>query len=121
MKIWIGRVLSAIPVLMLTFSAVLKLSHNAEAVDAFQHKYLFQPQLLTVIGVLELLVVAVYLVPQTAVLGAILMTGYLGGAIATEVRAGSPNWIGPLVFGVFAWLGLWLRDARLREQLPVRR
>ena len=121
MKVWIGRVLSAVPVLLMTFSAVLKLSHNPEAVDAFSHRYLFAPGLLTGIGVLELLCVAVYLVPPTAVLGAILMTGYLGGAIATELRAGSPNWIGPLVFGVLAWLGLWLRDARVREQLPIRR
>lgn len=121
MKVWIGRVLSAIPVLLLTFSAVLKLAHHPEAVKNFHEKYLFAPSMLSPIGVIELLCVAVYLVPQTAVLGAILMTGYLGGAIATELRAGSANWIGPLAFGVFAWLGLWLRDARLREQLPIRR
>src|SRR5262249_23728064 len=121
MRLWAGRILSAIPALMMTFSAVLKLSRNEEAVDAFAHRYLFAPGLLAPIGVLELFCVAVYLGPQTAVLGAILMTGYLGGAIATELRAGSPNWIGPLVFGIFAWLGLYLRDARLGEHLPFRR
>ena len=121
MRVWIGRAVSAIPVLLLAFSAVIKLTHNPQAVDAFAHHYLFPPGLLSAIGVLELLVVIVYLIPQAAVPGAILMTGYLGGAIATELRAGSPNWIGPLVLGVLAWLGLWLRDARLGEFLPLRR
>lgn len=121
MKIWIGRVVSAIPVLLLALSAVMKLLHNPQAVEGFEKHFGWPVALLTPIGVIELLCVVIYLVPQTAVLGAILVTGYCGGAIATEVRIGSPNWIGPLIGGVLVWLGLWLRDARVREQLPLRR
>lgn len=118
--VWTGRVLSAIPVLMLGLSGFIKLSRNEQAVAAFPGKYGWPLELLVPIGVIEVLCVVVYVIPQTAVLGAVLMTGYLGGAIATELRIGSPTWAGPLLFGVFAWAGLWLRDARVRELLPLR-
>ena len=73
---------------------------------------------MTPIGIVELLCVVVYLIPRTSVLGAILMTGYFGGAVATHVRV-SDNFAIPLVLGVFVWVGLFLRDARLRELLPL--
>ena len=60
-------------------------------------------------------------IPRTAVLGAILLTGYLGGAVATHVRSSDPNWWGALLAGVLVWLGLFLREPRLRELLPLRR
>jgi hypothetical protein len=71
------------------------------------------------IGLLELLCAVLYLVPQTALLGAVLLTGYLGGAVATHLRIGEP-FVLPLVLGVLIWAGLWLRDPRLRGLLPLR-
>ena len=68
----------------------------------------------------ELACVLLYVIPQTAVLGAILLTGYLGGAVATHVRAGEPFWF-PIIFGILIWLGLVLRDARIRALVPLRR
>jgi len=70
--------------------------------------------------IIEIICVLLYLIPQTAVLGAILLTGYLGGAVATHVHAGEPWWF-PVIFAVLVWLGLLLRDARLRCLLPLRR
>jgi hypothetical protein len=70
--------------------------------------------------IIEILCVILYAIPQTAVLGAILLTGYLGGAVATHVHAGEP-WFFPVIMGVIVWLGLVLRDPRLRELAPLRR
>ncbi len=70
------------------------------------------------IGIVELACVAIYLIPRTRYLGAILLTGYLGGAISTHVRAGQP-FVLPLLVGVVVWAGLFLRDGRLRELLPL--
>jgi Mn2+/Fe2+ NRAMP family transporter len=72
------------------------------------------------IGILEIACTVIYVIPRTSVLGAILLTGYLGGATATHVRIGDPSFFGPVIFGVLVWLGLWLRDARLRALLPLR-
>ena len=75
-----------------------------------------------VIGILNLGSLALYLIPQTAVLGAILLTGYLGGAVATHLRVGETGMsFVPVAFGVVIWLGLYLRDARIRELLPFRK
>ena len=119
-KIWIGRVISALPVALLLLSGVLKLKQGPDVVDAFTHRFGFAADKLVPIGILELFCMIVYVIPQTSVLGAILVTGYFGGAIATEVRAGGSNWIGPLLFGVLAWVGLYLREDRLKPVLPLR-
>jgi hypothetical protein len=119
-KIWIGRVVSALPAILLIFSGVLKLMRGNDVVTAFRDQLGWSPGLLVPIGVIEIACVIVYVIPQTAVLGAILMTGYLGGAMATELRVGSAHWIGPFVFGILAWLGLWLREERLKPVLPTR-
>ena len=117
-RLWAGRVVSAIPALMLLMSAVMKLSH-AEAMTSKWSSVMGYPDAtLTPIGIVELLSVITYAVPKTRYFGAILMTGYLGGAIATHVRIGEAFVI-PLALGIFAWLGLWLRDGRLRELTPV--
>jgi DoxX-like family len=73
------------------------------------------------LGIVEIACAAVYVIPQTAVLGAILMTGYLGGAIATHVRVGQFGVIPQISLGVPVWLGLYLRDPRLRGLVPIRR
>ena len=119
--VWLGRVLSALPVLMMALSAVMKLTHDARAVADFTGFFGWQERALTWLGLLELTVVAIYLIPPTAVLGAILVTGYLGGAVATHFRVGDPQLVGPLVLGVLAWAGLYLRDARVRSLIPLRK
>jgi hypothetical protein len=118
--LWIGRVMSAIPVLLMLFSAVLKLVKAAAVVQGFP-RYGYPESLIVTIGVLELLSCVVYLIPSTAVLGAILMTGYLGGATATNARVGDPSYIMTVLLGVFVWGGLFFRDARLRALIPFRR
>lgn len=73
---------------------------------------------ITYIGVVEIAVVIIYLIPRTAVIGAILITAYMGGAIATHVRVGDPFWVQILV-GMAVWGGLWLRDPRLKQLIPI--
>ncbi len=109
---------SAVPALMLLMSAGMKLSHNPQAVEGFS-KAGYSESALTAIGVVELLCTVLYVVPQTSVLGAILIVGYLGGATNHHVRLGEP-FIIPVALGVMAWLGVWLRDAKLRALLPLR-
>lgn len=118
--IWTGRVLSAIPILLMVFSAVMKFLKPPAVVEGFA-KYGYPESVITTIATLEILSCLVYLIPRTAVLGAILMTGYLGGATATNVRVGDPSYIMTVLLGVFVWAGLFLRDARLRELLPLRK
>jgi hypothetical protein len=117
--IWVGRVLSALPVLMLVMSAVMKFMKPTEVVEGFT-KLGYSDSLAVPLGIVELACTALYVIPQTSVLGAILLTGYLGGATATHVRVGDP-FVGPVIIGVVVWLGLYLRDARLRALIPFRR
>lgn len=116
--LWTGRVLSAIPVLMMLFSAGLKLAHSQLVVEGLG-KQGYPEGAILVIGVVELACLALYAIPQTSVLGAILMTGYLGGAMATHIRVSEP-FVMPLLLGVIAWGGLFLRDPRLRALIPLR-
>ena len=116
--IWAGRIMSALPVLMLLLSGVMKLVKPAAVVEGFVR--LGYPESLTVgIGIVELACAALYVVPRTSVLGAILLTAYLGGATATHVRIGEPFFM-PILLGVLVWGGLFLRDERLRALLPLR-
>jgi len=118
--LWGGRVASALPVLALLASSAMKLSHNPKMVPQFVDKFGYPESLLSTIGVVELLCALLYAIPQTSVLGAILLTGYLGGAVATHVRVG--DMFGPpLLLGILVWVGLFLRDARLRALLPLRK
>jgi len=117
--VWIGWVLSVLPVLLMVFSAVVKLMKSAPVVEGFQ-KLGFPDNSIVPIGITELLCAVIYIIPQTSVLGAILLTGYLGGATVTQLRAGE-SIIAPILVGVVAWLGLFLRDPRLRDLLPLRR
>jgi hypothetical protein len=118
--LWTSRILSALPVLLLAFSASMKLSHSPQIVEGFVGKYGYPEGSLLVIGLLELACTAVYVIPRTSVLGAILLTGYLGGAIATHVRAGEP-FVVPLLAGILVWVGLYLREDRLRGLVPLRK
>jgi hypothetical protein len=117
---WAGCVVSALPVLMLLFSGVLKLVKPAPVVDSFA-KFGYDENLILILGIVEIVCTLIYVIPQTSVLGAVLLTGYLGGATATHVRIGDPSFVGPIIFGVLVWGGLFLRDARIRALLPLRR
>ena len=117
--LWISYIMSAIPVLMLLFSAVMKISQVPMVTEGFG-KMGFPAGVILPIGIVELLCTVLYIVPRTAVLGAILLTGYLGGAIVTHVRV-DEAFIGPLAFGVLLWGGLYLRDARIRDLIPLRK
>jgi hypothetical protein len=117
---WTGRVLSAVPVLILALSSSMKLIGSAEVIGAFTKHFGYPQGAMLGIAVAEIGCAVLYAVPPTAVLGAILMTGYLGGAIATHVRVGEAFLI-PLAVGVLAWAGLYLRDRRLQALLPLRR
>jgi hypothetical protein len=117
--LWAGRLMSALPVLMLLFSGVMKLMKPAPVVEGFTH--LGYPASLALgLGIVELTCTGVYVIPRTSVLGAILLTGYLGGATATHLRIGEPFFM-PIILGVLVWGGLYLRDDRLRALLPLRR
>jgi len=118
-QLWTGRVLSAIPALMMTMSGVMKLSHKPEFVQMWTEKLGWPERVLTAVGILEVLCVALYVVPRTAVLGAVLLSAYLGGAVASHVRIADPFFI-PIVLGIFIWGGLWLRDERVRALLPFK-
>ena len=116
---WLGWVLAAGPVFMLCFSAFMKLSRNPQAVEGFA-KMGYPPGALMTLGIAELGSTILYLIPQTSVLGAILLTGYLGGAVDVHTRNGDPfvNIATPIVFGILLWGGLFLRDARIRALIP---
>ncbi len=116
--LWSGRIVSALPVLMLLMSATMKFLHKPELVKVFVEKFGYPESTLLGIGVVELLCVLLYAIPRTAVLGAIVLTGYLGGAVATHVRV-SDAFLAPILVGVLAWAGLYLRDARIRALIPL--
>lgn len=116
--LWAGRILSALPALLLLFSAAMKLLKTAPVIEGFT-KFGYQEHSLLGIGILELACTALYLIPQTSVLGAILLTGYMGGATATHARINDPFLI-TVIVGVVLWGGLYLRDERLRALLPLR-
>jgi uncharacterized membrane protein YphA (DoxX/SURF4 family) len=122
---WAGRVLSALVILFMVFDAVMKLIPIAAVTQTMEQLgYPTSDGLARGLGILTLICTVLYAIPRTSVLGAILLTGYLGGAIATHLRVGSPVF-SHLLFGVYLglmmWGGLYLRDAQLRELVPLRR
>ncbi len=118
--LWTGRVMSALPVLLILFGSILKLMKTASVIEGFARSGIPE-RLIIPVGAIELFCVVVYLIPQTAVLGAILMTGLLGGATITGLRIGDPSYPLPVILGMLAWGGLYMRDVRLRELIPLRK
>ena len=116
---WTGWVISVLMCLVFVASGVAKLVRPPQVVKGFEHVGLPASLILT-IGILELCCVVIYLFPRTAILGAILFTGFIGGAILTHLRVGEPVYV-HIVFGILLWLGIYLREERLRPLLPVRR
>ena len=118
--LWTGRVLSALPVLMMLGGAIYSLIKPAAVREGFA-QFGYPERFFTAIIIVEIACVVLYVIPQTAVLGAILLTGYLGGAVATHVRIADPAFFMPVLVGVIVWLGLFLREPRLRSLIPLRR
>jgi hypothetical protein len=118
-----GRVISGLLAAFLAFSAGIKLAGHPSGPETLAALG-WPPESAPWLGLLEAAILVLYLVPRTAILGALLLTGLLGGAMATHVRADSPLFSHVLFgfhMGLFAWGGLWLRDPRLRALLPLRR
>ena len=114
-RIWAGRILSFLPALFLILDAVMKLIKPAFVVEATV-RLGYPERVIFGLGVVCLACTVIYLIPRTAILGAILLTGYLGGAVATHVRA-EQGWfeiLFPVVIGILLWGGLVLRDVRAR-------
>jgi DoxX-like protein len=118
--LWTGYVISAIPVIFMTVGGLIFLFFASEKVSEGMSKYGYPASAAKPILIAEILCGLIYAIPQTATLGAVLLTGYLGGAVATHVHAGEPFFF-PIIFGLLVWLGLWLRDARFRSLLPLRK
>jgi hypothetical protein len=117
--VWTGRVLSALVVLFLVMDGVMKFFAPQPVIEAFTRLGI-SISLAVPIGVILLACVVLYLIPRTAVFGAVLLTGYLGGAIAIHMRAGSSLFgetLFPIYMGIVIWLGLYLRDSRVRAML----
>jgi hypothetical protein len=118
-QLWAGRIISAILVLLLVFSGVMKLMKPPSVMQGFAH-FGYPENLIVIIALLEIACTVVYAIPRTAVLGAILLTGYLGGATATNVRVGDPSYMMTIILGVLIWVGLYLRDERLHSLVPLK-
>jgi len=117
--VWVGRVISVLASLLFLMSSFMKLKGGAEVMEGMSHLGLPE-SLIRPLAILELSCVAIYLIPQTSVLGAILLTGYIGGAICTHLRVGDPFFV-QTGLGFVVWLGLFLREDRLKELIPLRR
>jgi hypothetical protein len=120
-RLWAGRIMSALPALFLLVDGAMKLVKPEPVVKATVELGYAETVILP-LGVVLLTCTILYLIPRTAVLGAILLTGYLGGAVATHVRAGQGLFeiLFPVVFGALLWGGLALRDDRLHTLIPLR-
>jgi hypothetical protein len=116
--LWAGRFISAIPALFLLSGGINVAMKASFVLEGFHH--LGYPESIALgLGVVEFAIALLYVIPRTAILGAILMTAYLGGATASHVRI-EESFIGPVIFGVLVWAGLYLRDEKLRALVPFR-
>lgn len=120
-SLWGGRILSGLAILFLTFDGVIHILKISPVVEAFGQ--LGYPLSVAVaLGIVELVCALLYAMPRTSILGAIMLTGYLGGAIATQVRVGAPllsTALFPVYIALFVWGGLYLRDDRVRAMIPL--
>ena len=117
--VWTGRVISLLPSLAFIFSAFLKIKDGPEILKGFAHVGI-PPSIMIPLAIVEISCVVIYLIPATSVIGAILITGFVGGTIITHWRSGDPFYI-QITLGILVWLGLYLREERLRALIPIRR
>jgi DoxX-like family len=120
-RVWVGRIVGGLPALFMLVDAVMKLFKPAFVVDATVQLG-YPESVILPLGIVLAACTILYLIPRTSVLGAILLTGYLGGAVATHVRVGGPAFpiIFPIIFGILIWGGLYLRDPRVSTLIPLR-
>lgn len=116
--VWVGRVISGLLSLLFAMSGFMKLKGGAEVMAGMAHLGL-PDSLILPLGILELSCVVIYLIPATSVVGAILLTGYIGGAICAHMRIGDPFFF-QIALGICVWLGLYLRENRLKALIPLR-
>ena len=116
--LWVGRVISALMIVFMLFDAGIKILKLPAAVEGTL-RLGYPASTVQPIGVIALVCVLLYAIPRTSILGAILLTGYLGGATATQVRVQDAWYIFPPVLGALIWAGLYLRDERLRTLIPL--
>jgi uncharacterized membrane protein YphA (DoxX/SURF4 family) len=116
--VWVGRVISGLAACAFLFSGFMKLKGGDELVQGMAHLGL-PDSMARPLAIVELACAVIYVIPTTAVLGAILLAGYMGGAICTHWRVGD-SFLPQIAIGVAVWLGLWLRESRLRSILPLR-
>jgi len=121
-RLWTGRIISSLVVLSLLFDGITKVVKERHVLQAAAELG-YSADAIAAIGTLLLACTLVYVIPRTAVLGAVLLTGYLGGAVETNVHAGHPLFecIFPVIFGILVWAGLFLREPRLGVLIPVRK
>ena len=122
-RLWTGRILSTLAILFMLFDASIHMMRPAAVVDAFA-KLGLPLSIAVPVSIIEFVCVALYAIPRTSVLGAILLTGYLGGAVAIQARIGAPllsTTLFPIYVALFIWGGLYLRDERVRGLVPIRR
>jgi hypothetical protein len=117
--VWLGRVMTGLAVLPFIMSASMKFMGGPQVVQGFSH-FGWPESMLITLGILEAVSVVLYLIPQTAVLGGIVLTGYLGGAISTHLRIGEAVYI-HVIIGLLIWGGLYLRESRLQVLIPIRK
>ncbi len=117
--LWAGYIVSALPVAVFVFSAAMKLSKSEEPMKGFKELG-WNESAAVCLAITELACTVIYVIPKTSVLGAILLTGYMGGAIATHARIPQP-FFAQIGIGVLVWLGIYLRESRLRALIPWRR
>ena len=118
-RLWTGRIISWLCILFMLFDASMKIILDHHSVEG-SAKVGWSAGMLQPLGSTLLICTILYAIPRTAILGAILLTAYLGGATAENIRAGFPLWFS-VIFGILVWLGIWLRDDRLRSEIPIRR
>jgi hypothetical protein len=121
--IWTGRILSGLAILFLSFDTAIKVLQLPFAIEGTTQLG-YPESTVLVIGIIQLVCLVLYAIPQTSVFGAILFTGYLGGAIATHLRLGNPLFthiLFPIYVAVLIWGGLYAREPRLRPLIPLRR
>lgn len=122
-QLWTGRVLSGLGVLFMLFDTVIHAMTPPQVVQAFAQLG-FPLSILIPLSIIEFIGIVLYVIPRTSALGAILLTGYLGGAVAAQVRIGAPLFgyvLAPVYVALLLWVGLYLRDERVRALVPVRR
>ena len=117
--VWAGRVISVLASLVFLFSAFLKLKGGPELAQGIAHLGLPESMVMP-LAIVEISCTVIYLIPATAVPGAILLAGYVGGAICTHWRVGDPFFV-QIALGILVWVGLYLREPRLKELIPLRR